>query len=125
MNGTEQSNLPSNSKVIHFVVGTVCIAALISVGTQAWCYLTKVPDMNTPLSSAFIHVTDTLVGALIAMLINTRPASQQKVDDKTPVVVTPIPIASTEPTTVKVEQPADQPIPVAETAKTGDTPVQS
>jgi hypothetical protein len=69
--------LPNNSKVIHIIVFTVCLLAMICIVTSALCVIYKIPDMNTPLSGGFTHVTDTLIGALIAMLINTRPQPQQ------------------------------------------------
>lgn len=43
----------------------------MGVGTETLAVLYKLPDMNTPLSNAFVHVVDTLVGALIGMLIKT------------------------------------------------------
>jgi hypothetical protein len=99
MNG---ETVPNNSKVIHFVVLTVCAGALVCIGTEAYCYINKVPDMNTNLSGAFMHVTDTLIGALIAMLINTRPQQQQpQVPEKLP---------------VEIKQPENNPVPVVETA---------
>jgi hypothetical protein len=72
---------PSNSAIsIHIVVCTVCICALFGVVVQGLCVLYKIPDMNTTLSGAFMHVVDTIIGALIGMLVSTR--TQGKYDGK-------------------------------------------
>jgi hypothetical protein len=89
---------PSNSTVsIHIVVCTVCACALFGVIVQGMCVIYKIPDMNTTLSGAFMHVVDTIIGALIGMLVSTRTG---KGDDK--------------PVETKIVQPASQPIPVTE-----------
>lgn len=72
---------PTNQFVIQAVVSTVCLLALIGVSVEAACAFWKIPDMSGSLSSGFTHVVDTLVGALIAMLINTRPQDARKPDD--------------------------------------------
>jgi uncharacterized membrane protein YeaQ/YmgE (transglycosylase-associated protein family) len=61
-----------NPKVIFLVTLTICACALIGVVTGMLCILYKVPDMNTTMSGWFTHVIDTIAGALIGMLINTR-----------------------------------------------------
>jgi hypothetical protein len=66
-----QIQLP-NARVIFLVALTICVCTLIGVSVEGVCVLWKIPDMNTPMSSGFTHVVDTLVGAAIAMLINTR-----------------------------------------------------
>ncbi|MEO7099106.1 MAG: hypothetical protein ABI162_07070 [Luteolibacter sp.] len=66
----------NNSRVIHMIVFTVCASALVGVLTEAACIIFKIPDMNNTLSGAFMHVVDTLIGAMIAMLIQTRPQAQ-------------------------------------------------
>ncbi len=72
---------PTNQFVIQAVVSTVCLLALIGVSVEAACAFWKIPDMSGSLSSGFTHVVDTLVGALIAMLINTRPQDARKPED--------------------------------------------
>lgn len=87
----------SNHNTIRFVVVTVCLLAGVGVCTEAACAFWKIPDMSGSLSSGFTHCVDTLVGALIALLINTRPQSdspqsaQTTVTDNATTVTTPAP----------------------------------
>lgn len=67
-----QNESESNKAVIQCVVITVCLCAIVGVGVEAFCVVYKVPDMNTQLAGGFTHVVDTIIGALIAMLINTK-----------------------------------------------------
>ena len=79
--------------------------------------LFKIPDMNTPLSGGFTHVVDTLVGAAIAMLINTRTAPDTGASTTTSTTTTTTPSTkpkTDEPTPVVIQQPATQPVPVKE-----------
>lgn len=92
---------PNNSKVIHAVVLTVCACTLVGVGTQAACVIYKIPDMGGHIGEGFSHVVDTLIGALIAMLINTRPQEQRPAE--------PIP-----PAEVVVKNPPSDPAIVTE-----------
>lgn len=94
---------PSNAKVILAVALTICACALMGVGVEAMCVIYKIPDMNTPLSGGFLHVVDTLIGALIAMLINTRTQP-------------PLPsIKDVGPSKVVVTNEPDNPVPTTET----------
>lgn len=73
----------SENSTIKIVVVTVCILAGICVCAEAACSIFKIPDMSGNLSGGFVHVTDTLVGALIALLINTRSAQPRGITDST------------------------------------------
>lgn len=86
----------SNINVIRYVVITVCICAFLCVTTEAICVLFKIPDMNTSLSGGFTHVTDTLIGALIGLLISTKP---QQATSTTPQVEVTNTTANPVPTT--------------------------
>lgn len=66
---------PDNSSIITWVIRTVCLLAIIGVAVEGACAVFQIPDMSGALSSGFTHVVDTIVGALIALLINTRAAS--------------------------------------------------
>lgn len=84
----------ADHNTIKIVVITVCVLAAVCVCAEAACSVFKIPDMSGALSSGFTHVTDTLVGALIALLINTR--SSNKVDvTNTP--EHPVPVAPANP----------------------------
>lgn len=91
----------SNQIVIVLVVSTVCFLALIGVSVEAACSFWKIPDMSGTLSSSFTHVTDTLVGALIALLINTRAQQSRKADEL--------------PSEVTVVNPPEDPVQTQET----------
>lgn len=66
------------------------MCALTGIITEAFCVIYKIPDMNNNVSGAFVHVVDTLFGALIAMLINTRAqAPVPTLADVAKVVATP------------------------------------
>lgn len=98
------NKLPNNAHIITLVVLTVCSATMIGVITEALCYFYKIPDMNSNLSHGFTHTVDTLVGALLAMLITTRSQEQRLPDDEI------LPSNTTIPVTVE-NKPSD-PIPV-------------
>lgn len=95
---------PNNSKVIHFVVITVCACTLMGVLTQAVCVILRIPDMGGHIGEGFSHVVDTLIGALIAMLINTRPQEQRPAEAN--------PTSPTEPAPVVVANEPGDPVPV-------------
>lgn len=99
MNGTE-----TNKSIITIVTATICTCALIGVGTESLCYFLRTPDMNNNLSHAFVHIVDTLIGAMIAMLIQTRA------QEKLPAVPTPTP--SVIPIPTEIQNPPEKPIPV-------------
>lgn len=94
-----------NPKVIFLVAGTICVCALIGVITGAICIIYSVPDMNTTMSGWFTHVIDTIAGALIGMLINTR-ISQNGKNNSTPVEVVNKP---SEPVLTREAPPAGEP----------------
>lgn len=77
----------SNSKIIMLVAVTICISAIIGVGAEAFCVIYKIPDMSNAFSGGFVHVVDTLIGALIAMLINTRAQPANSPESPASVVV--------------------------------------
>lgn len=101
------SNPPNNSKVIHMVALTVCLSVLVGLITEALIVIFKIPDMGGPVSGGFTHTVDTLVGAVIAMLINTRPQEQRQAETSPTTTLTATPVTIT--------QPADKPVPVTET----------
>lgn len=78
--------------VIIVVTVTLCALALWCVVIQGLCVLWKIADMNTTLSNAFMHVTDTIIGAVIGWCAKT---GAQKLLKKT-----------------EIEQPPDKPVPV-------------
>jgi hypothetical protein len=94
-------NPAPNPKVIFIVTGTICLCALVGVITGAVCIIYKIPDMNTTMSGWFTHVIDTIAGALIGMLINTR-VSQNGKQNGAP------------PTPVQVVNPPSAPVPTEE-----------
>lgn len=100
----------NNSKAIMIVISTVCILAFICVVTQAMCAFWKIPAMSDNLSTGFTHISDTLIGALIALLINTR--SQETRRDAPP-SVTPAGTPSDPVSTVVTNKPSD-PVPTTE-----------
>lgn len=78
-----------NSLIILLVVATVCVATLFCVVTLCMCAIYKIPDMSGSLTAGLNQITATLVGALIALLINTRaqePRQEQpnSVEGRTP-----------------------------------------
>ena len=98
----------NNQNVILIVVSTVCIAALIGIVTEAICVFYKIPDMNTQLAGGFTHVVDTVIGALIAMLINTRATSTQAAPT----------VEAGQPAEVKIVNKPSQPVPTVESEPT-------
>ena len=108
--------VPNNSKVIHFVVTTVCIAAIIGVGTEAMCVIYKIPDMGGPIGGGFTHTVDTIIGALIAMLINTRPQEQRAAEITGTITTNGSPLP-TQPTEVTIVNPPSDPANVIEVKK--------
>lgn len=98
------SKLPNNAHIITLVVLTVCSATLIGVITEALCYFYKIPDMNSNLSHGFTHTVDTLVGALLAMLITTRSQEQRIPDVELPQMNEPAPVV--------IENKPSDPVPV-------------
>jgi hypothetical protein len=109
LDATDQNLIPNNSKVIHIVAATVCASVLIGVISEAICVIFKIPDMGGPVSGGFTHTVDTLVGAAIAMLINTRPQQSPP----TPPADTAGFSVSNSPAEVTVVNPPNEPVPVA------------
>jgi len=104
-------NIP-NTKVIFVVTLTICLGAIVGIIVESMCVVYKVPDMNTTMSGSFSHTVDTLIGALIAMLINTRTQPNGGTGITTTTVTTTPPTANNKPAAVVIHQPTNEPIPV-------------
>lgn len=72
MNGDETPQ-PDDSQIGRMVEGFVIVFVTLCIGLSAmWCVwvlsqcvIYKIPDMNTTASNAFMHIADTLIGALL------------------------------------------------------------
>lgn len=73
-------NPKTNSHVITIVVATVCSLAFMCVATLCACVFWKIPSMSDTMSAAFAQIASTLIGALLAMLVNTRAQMPRKED---------------------------------------------
>jgi hypothetical protein len=104
MNGSSNdSPNPTTQKIETFVIfivtTTLCILAVECVTTQVVCVIYKIPDMNTTLSNAFMHITDTIIGALLgwtakgaAQRIMRPAANESEITNRPdhPIPVTPL-----------------------------------
>jgi hypothetical protein len=78
------------TSVIIIVTVTLCALGIWCVTIQGLCVLWKIPDMNTTLSNAFMHVTDTIIGAVIGWTAKSGAQKMLKKDEpqKTEIVNT-------------------------------------
>ena len=69
--------------IIIVVVWTIAVLSSFYIGTLA--YRTILETASAELLSAFTHAGDTLLGALIGLLINTRTSENKKDQPELPV----------------------------------------